>query len=319
MPAVLEKELKAVSIEYLPVEEELDRSKPLQVGIGMSDKLHITEDLTSIEIFGVKRYKTGLDPEVVRYDTTLTDQEKEIKIAQIEENVKRLEKLVGPGQLDATNSKFWSKVKLQLDRKTTNLDLTDFRKEILFHCIKAGGFETVAPSLEEAQSQDKKFYLIEPVEFVENRVSPRKIFNDAIYELQRLDRSKSFDDMFYVAKYLMPVERAYTKRTPKSLMYEDLDKFLKGENLKSKRVSDNASQFMDALKLTKDILIVTDMVKDGIYFGMLYQNQAGELKNNETGGIYGNTVEAAVKHLLTPSYEHELENLKSRIIKKWSE
>lgn len=319
MPALLERELKAVSIEYLPSEEELDKSRPLQVGQGIIDRPRITEDLTSIDFFGVKRYMTGLDPEVVKYDTTLDEQSKEEKIAQIEADVKRLERIVGTGMLDATNEKFWDKVKLHLEKKTTNLDLTNARTEILFHCIKAGGFYTVAPTLEEAMESGRKFYLIEPVEFVENRVSPRKLFNDAIFELQKMERSKAFDDLFYIAKYIMPVERSYTKKTPKSLMYEDLDKFIKGEVLRSRSKSEAPIQFLDALKVSKEVMVVTNIVRDGMYYNMLYTNQAGEIKNNETGGVYGTTVESAVKHLLNPAYEHEIDNIKDRVLQKWNE
>ena len=319
MPVLLEKEIKAVTIEYLPSEQELDKTKPLVVGQGMADNVRISEDLTSIDFFGTKRYKTGLDPEIVRYDHSLDEKTKEIRIKQIQDTVDRLEKVVGKGNLDATNEKFWKEVRLVIDRKSTGLDLTNFRNEIIFHCIKAGGFSTVAPSLEEALEQNKKFYLIEPIEFVENRVSSRKVFNDAISELQRIDRSKSFDDIFYLAKYLMPAERGYTKKTPKSLLYEDLDMFIKGEINKSRSKSESVRQFMDAVKLPKDYLVVYNIVKDGVYFGMIYTNAAGELKNNETGGIYGNSLDSAAKHLLSPGYTHELDNIKDRVTQKWSE
>ena len=319
MPVLLEKEVKAVSIEYLPTERELDRTRPLEVGQGLADGVRITEELTSIDFFGVKRYKTGLDPEVVKHDPNLDEKAKEMKLAEIDEAVKRLEKYVGVGNLDATNEKFWKEVKLHVDRKTINLDLTQFRNEILFRCIKAGGFSTVATSLEEAQASGKKFYLIEPVEFVENRVSTRKMFNEAIAELTKMDRSKSFDDIFYLAKFLIAAERGYTKKTPKSLMYEDLDKYIKGEIDTTRTKTDCARMFLEATKHPKDYLVVYDIVKDGIYYGMIYTNAAGELKNNETGGIYGNSVESAVKHLLNPGYTHELDNIKDRITLKWSE
>ena len=48
-------------------------------------------------------------------------------------------------------------------------------------------------------------------------------------------------------------------------------------------------------------------------------NSEGELKNNETGATYGNSNERAVVHLQNPAYEHELDNLKTRVEKKWSE
>lgn len=319
MPVLLEKDVKAVSIEYLPTEREQDKTRPLEVGQGLLDNIRITEELTSIDFYGTKRYKTGLDAEIVKSDPSLDATAKDIKVKQIEETVKRLEKYFGQGKLDATNSSFWSEVKLRIDKKTVNLDLTDPRKEVLYHCIKAGGFSTVAPSYEEALGSQKKFYLIEPVEFIENRVSPRKLLNEAVETLQKLDKSKTFDDLFYITKYLVPVERGYTKKTPKNLMYEDLDKWIKGELEPSRSKSTLARLFLEATKLPKDYLVVYNIVKDALYYGMLYTNNAGEFKNNETGGIYGNSIDAAVKHLLSPGYVHELDNIKDRVVQKWSE
>src|ERR1700759_5246781 len=72
MSTTLTKErVKAVSIEYLPTEDEMDFSKPLMVGKGLTDKFVRTEDLGYKLFFGTKRYICGLDPEVVRYDSTL--------------------------------------------------------------------------------------------------------------------------------------------------------------------------------------------------------------------------------------------------------
>ncbi len=52
---------------------------------------------------------------------------------------------------------------------------------------------------------------------------------------------------------------------------------------------------------------------------MIYVNAVGELKNNETGGVYGTSIERTVKHLQNPAYEHELENIKTRVEAKWAE
>lgn len=318
MSTLTKEKLKAISIEYRPIEQELDPKKPLVVGQGLMSNFNFTEDLGYKTFFGAKRYLTGLDPEVVKYDRSLSEEEKTKKIAEIEETVKRLEQFFGPGTLDATNEKHWSKVKLLINRRTTNLDLTNPKNELLFHCIKGRGFDIVSPTLEECELENKKFYLVEPTEFVEHRVAPRELNNRAIAQLQKLYENKGFDDLFLIGKYILPVEKAYTKRTPKALIYEDLDKFLNGEIIKKPKMA-CSREFLEALKMSKTELVIKCLVKDGVYYTFIYTNQAGELKNNETGGIYGTSIERAVAHLQNPAYENELDNIKTRVEQKWAE
>lgn len=309
---------KAISIEYLQSEDETDITRPLLVGKGLTDNFIRTEDLGYRTFYGSKRYLCGLDEMMVEYDANLSADQKEEKIKEIQEAVIRLEKFFGKGTLDPGNEKHWSKIKLIISRKTTNLNLEKPENELMYHCIKAGGFKLVAGSIEEAQDQGAQFYLVEPIEFAEYKVAPKEQVNKAISALQKIYETKSPDELFYIAKYLLPVEKGYTKKTPKAMIYDNLDAFLKGEVIKQSKVN-SARQFMDATKLSKETLIITCLVKDAVFMGFVYQNQSGELKNGDTGGIYGTTVERAVEHLKNPAYEHELENVKARVEQKWSE
>lgn len=315
MPTLSKEKVKAITIEYLPTERELRADLPLEVGQGLTDNFTIVEELGYKTFFGVKRYLCGLDKEVLSY-SDLSAEEKKAKMAEIDEIVARLEKVFGPGQLDPTNQSLWGEVKLELTRKTTNLDLTEPKTELVYHCIKGGGFNTVAASLEEARNNGVKFYIVEPVEYAESRVSNTKVINKAIGLLDKLDETKGIDEMFYLAKYLLPVEKGYTKHTPKAMLYKDLDDYINANVVKLPKVR-CASQFLEATKKPKIDIIITALVKDGLDYGFLYVNQAGEIKNNETSGIYGNTIERAVAHLQNPAYENELSNLKERVEKKW--
>jgi hypothetical protein len=308
--------IKAVTIEYLPSEEEMDMTKPLMVGKGLHSNFRITEVLGSRQFFGTDRYLTGLDPEVVKYDPNLTDEEKKAKIEEIQEIVARLENVFGPGKLDAKNKEMWSKVVLTIMRKSTPFNLTDPKQEIIYHCIKAGGFTQVATTIEEAMEKNLRFYLIEPTEFIENRVAPKKLINKAIAELENLESNKSTNDIFFLAKYLLPAEKAYTKRTPKALLYEDLDGFIDGKVVKKSK-SQCAKLFLDALKKSKEDLKTYVYLKDAVYFNFVYANTAGELTNVYTKGMYGTTLERAVEHLKNPAYQHELEDLMDRVTQKW--
>lgn len=317
MSTLTKERTKAISIEYMPVEDELDLSKPLVVGKGLTDRFIRTEDLGYRMFFGTKRYMCGLDKEFIRYDTTLTEEEKKAKMEEIDEIVIRLEQFFGKGTLDPTNETHWSKINLVIDRKTMNLDLTNPKNELIYHCIKAGGFSFVSPTMEGARDGKSPFYIVEPLEYAESRIANKEVINKAISTLQKLYEGKSYDDLFFLAKYLLSAEKMYTKRSPKAMLYEDLDKYIGGE-IKGSRIA-SAKNFLEVTKKSKTDLILTCIVKDAIYMNFLYTNQAGELKNNETGGIYGTTIEKCTAHLLNPAYEHELDNIKTRVEKIWSE
>lgn len=318
MPTLTKERTKAISIEYMPVENELDLSKALVVGQGLSDRFIRTEDLGYRTFYGVKRYMCGLDKEVIEYDPTFTEEEKKAKIEEIIEIVDRLERFFGKGTLDPTNEKHWSKINLVIDRKTTNLDLTNPRNELIYHCIKAGGFGLVSPTMEGAGDGKSPFYIVEPTEYAESRIANKEVINKAISSLQKMYEAKSYDDLFFLAKYILPVEKMYMKRSPKAMLYEDLDKYINGELIKGSKIS-FARAFLEATKKSKIDMVVTCLVKDAVYMNFLFNNQAGEFKNNETGGIYGTTIEKCVSHLQNPAYEHELENVKNRVEQKWSE
>lgn len=317
MSQTTKEKIQAISIEYRPTQAELDKTT-LVVGQGLMDTFERSESLGYQSFFGIKRYLCGLDVELIRYDTNFTEEEKKAKIAEIEETITRLEQFFGKGNLDPTNEKHWSKVELKISRKTTNLDLTNPRTELLLHCIRGGGFTMVSPSFEKSIENDTQFYLVEPIEFAENRIANKEVINKAISTLQRLYESKSYDDIFFLGKYMLPVEKGFTKRSPKAMIYEDLDKFINGEILRQSKIS-CARQFLEATKRTKIELAITSIVRDAEYYNFIYVNPQGEFKNNETGGLYGTTIERAVAHLQNPAYEHELDNIKTRVEKKWSE
>lgn len=310
--------VKAISIEYMPTEDELDYGKTLVVGKGLTDRFIRTEDLGYRTFFGLKRFMCGLDVEMIKYNTSLTEAEKEAKIAEVTEIVERLEQFFGKGTLDPTNEKHWSKINLVIDRKTMNLDLTNPRNELIYHCIKDGGFTMVSPTMEGAGDGKAPFYIVEPLEYAENRIANKEVINKAISTLQKIYESKSFDDMFFLAKYILPAEKMYTKRTPKALLYEDLDRYIGAEVVRNSRIA-AAKNFIEVSKKAKTDIAIHCLVKDAIYLQFVYLNQAGEFKNNETGGIYGNTIERCSSHLQNPAYENELDNIKTRVEKIWSE
>jgi hypothetical protein len=251
---------------------------------------------------GKYKYVTGLE-----VDDLPKDSPKEL-IEEIAAAKEELEKYYGKGVLDSTNEEFWKTKKIVLNKKVTHLDFNIYE---------------IAPSYDEAVDADKKkrWYLIEPEQFANINASDSRQIDKAISKLVDIDEEKTFDDMFVIHKVLITSDRGTTKQTPKSALYKDLSDFIHGKIVKTDKRK-TPKQFLDAAgALTKDKkkLFVTAYVKDALYFNYLTVAEDGNFQNTETRAKYGATIDKAVAFLANPANQTELENVKERVEKKWSE
>jgi hypothetical protein len=152
--------------------------------MSLYDNVFHEEQLTCLDVNGVRRYVTGLNefaPEV----KTLPKAEREAKVKQIRTAVAELEKELAQNVLKVNDPEFWNKVKLLrpnndefwskisirvgndplfLDPKKDPYDL------IKIFAIEAGGFSIVAKDLETAKlGSGYKFYLDNLKETVDTR------------------------------------------------------------------------------------------------------------------------------------------------------
>lgn len=306
--------IRSVSIQYLPTPEEVDSSKQLRAGRFLWPGFTHSYPVFGKEVYkGKYRYVTGLDLSVIPQD----------KHEEIEQVIKELEIYFGVGTLDPSNENFWKDRRIVLNKKTTFLDLTNPEDKLNYYIIKGGGIFEIAPSYEEANAgaSQKRWYLIEPEHYADLEAKDDKSFNKAISKLVELEEEHTFDDMFLVHKMLVTSDRGVTKQTPKSAIYKDLSNFINGKIVKTDKRK-TPKQFLEAadlLKKDKKKLYVTAYVKDASYFNFLTTAEDGQIQNIETRTKYGSSVEKAVSYLTNPTNQDELESIKDKVEKKWSE
>ena len=307
--------ITTVNIQYLPSPEEIDSSKQLRAGKFLWPGFtHVYEVFAKQLAGGNFKYQTGLDPEEAPEDMR----------EEIQQALDSLEKYYGKGQLDPFNGKFWKDIKLVINKKNIHLDIKNNPEhKLLYYVIKGGGICEVAPSYDEAvdAASPKRWFIVEPTQYADISAQPERVINKAIAALEFLDEEKSKEDMFLVHKVLITSDRGTTRNTPASALYKDLSDFIYGKIVKTdkRRAPKQFADTVAMLKKDKKKLYITAYVKEANYFNFLTVSEDSNFQNIETRTKYGPTIDKAVAYLSNPANEDELENLKERVEKKWSE
>lgn len=304
---------RSISIQYLPYQSEAE-GKQLQAGLFLFPGFARRLDPASRPAgTGKVRYITGLEP------SEYPESEKEEVIKAKEE----LEEFYGKEELSPFNQGFWESKSLLINKKTTFLNMNDPKDKLTYYMIKGGAFKEVASSYEVATSgaEPYRWYLINADDFAEIGAQDDRKINKAIAALEALDEDKKLEDLFLVHKVLVTSDRGTTLRSPRSMMYKDLSDFIHGKIVKTNKKM-TPKQFLDAidvLKKDKKMMYVTAYVKDGNYFNFLTTSEDNQIKNVQTSTKYGATIDRAVKFLISPANQSELDNLKGQVEKKWNE
>lgn len=307
--------IKSISIQYLEHIEEADKSRQLTAGKFLFPGFTYEFVVQNRTLPGGKfRYVTGLEEEDVQ-----EERKEEVRQAKAE-----LENFYGKGVLNPANEEFWKDIKLTLNKKNTFLDLNkNIQDKLFYYIIKGGGIPEIAPTYRDAvdKAQQMRWFLVEPDQLADLSVEEDKYYDRAIAGLVDLETNKTFDDMMLVHKVLVTSDRGITRQTPKSAIYKDLSDFIKGKIVKTdkKRTPAQFVETMELLKKDRKKLYITAYVKDAIYFNFIHTNNDNQLVNMETKTKYGGSADAVVKKLYNPAFQEELENIKLKVEKKWSE
>tara|TARA_R110000787_G_scaffold270225_1_gene377160 strand:- start:4311 stop:5396 length:1086 start_codon:yes stop_codon:yes gene_type:complete len=287
------------------------------------------EELSCLEVNGIKRYITGLNefaPEIRK----LSPDKREAKIIEIRKAVAILERDLAANIIDEEDPEFWNKVKLlrhdnhnfwgKISIRCGNDPLfldptTDPYDLIKLYAIEAGGFSIVARNLKEARTkQGCKFYLDKLEDTVSTRTEISKLRNRALSSLTTMYDSEN-TKLFYVAKIVDANSTQYNKSTANDIVYENMDAYIHGdghdrnERRCSERFLATSRLSMEDLKL-KAILtdatgyaVITTKTDGWIYFGSVRM---------------GKTNDHCLEWLKNPLNEEHLMGLLSQIEYFWN-
>lgn len=314
------------------LDSKVDNMGLQNYGLALFDGVFHEEQISCLEINGIKRYRTGLNefaPELL----DLTPEEKEAKVKQIRMVVSQLERqlnsnMVEPDDkefwnkiklLKPDNSEFWDKIKLRCGNEPLFLDPErDPYDLIKLYAIENEGFSMIAKSLEDAKKMNKvpKFYLDKLEESASTNTEVKKLRNKAAAELQKLF-DKNQNKLFYVAKILDINSAQYKKSTPNDIVYDNMDKFINGE-LVNKDKRKTAQLFLDVARLDMDVLKLRAIIKDASYYKIIATKADGFVYHLSSATMMGRNSTDAVEFLKNPLNEQVLTDIQNQVEKYWN-
>ena len=298
-------------------------------GMSLFEGVVHEEELSCLEINGIKRYVTGLNefaPEIKK----LPPEKRVAKVNEIRKAVAVLERDLAANIIDPEDPEFWNKVKLlrhdnhdfwgkisirvgndpiYLDPSTDPYDL------IKLYAIEAGGFSIVAPNLKTAKGTPGcKFYLDKLEDTVGTRTELSKLRNRALAALTTMFDSEN-KKLFYVAKICDANSTQYNNSTAHDVIYENMDAFIHGDG-HDRNQRRAAQMFLDTSRLSMEDLKLKAIIKDASAYGVIV--------NKADGWIYlgsiklGKTPESCVEFLKNPLNEEHLGSILSQVEYYWT-
>ena len=300
-------------------------------GMTLHDGVYHMEELSCLEINGIKRYVTGLNefsPDV----KTLPDAERKAKIKEIRKIVCQLEKELAANVLKEEDPEFWNKVQVlrpdnhdfwsRISIKVGNDPLfLDPKKDpydlIKLYAIRAGGFSIVADSLSDAQKKRNcRFYLDTIKDTIDTRTNITKIRNKALANLQKLFE-ENINKLFYVAKLTDDNSSQYNKSTPVDILYENMDQYINGQGTETSKkraaitFTNNATDSMENLKLRT-------IVKDASFYQFITNKSNGWIVESKTNIKLGKSVEEVIEFFRNPINEETYTSIFKEVDKYWN-
>ena len=298
-------------------------------GMSLFEGVMHEEELSCLEINGIKRYVTGLNefaPEIKK----LSPPKIIAKVQEIRKAVATLEKDLAANIIDPEdpefwnkvkllrhdNHDFWSKIKLRVGNDPIYLDpASDPYDLIKIYAIEAGGFSLVAKNLREAKGKPGcKFYLDKLEDTVSTRTELSKLRNRALAALTSMYDSEN-TKLFYVAKICDGNSTQYNKSTANDIIYENMDSFIHGEG-HDRNQRRSAESFLNTSRLSMEDLKLKAILKDASGYSLI--------TNKADGFIYfgsvrmGKTGDQCLEWLKNPLNEEHLMGLLSQVEYYWN-
>jgi hypothetical protein len=314
------------------LDSKVDNMGLQNYGLALFDGVFHEEQISCLEINGIKRYRTGLNefaPELL----DLSPEEKEAKVKQIRMIVSQLERqlnsnMVEPDDkefwnkiklLKPDNSEFWDKIKLRCGNEPLFLDPErDPYDLIKLYAIENDGFSMIAKSLQHARSEAPrfKFYLDKFEETASIKTELKKLKNKAFSELQKMF-DKNTNKLFYVCKVIDPNSTQYKKSTPLDILYDNMDKYISGETVEVNK-RQTAQKFLDICALDMETLKLRAVIKDANFYKLIATRGDGNIYHMKSGSMLGKNPSDILMYLKNPLNEEILLDIITNTEKYWN-
>lgn len=334
VPMMIETKTRKGTISIRPyVDPTIPNMGLEKYGMALHEGGSYGEFLTCLDENGIKRYLTGLDEFAPEVQKIADKEKKEAVIKQIREKVIFLEKSLAANVIEIDdkdfwknvqvvkpqNSAFWDKVQIVMGNDPVFLDPHKPHDLIKICAIEAGGFSTIAKSLEDnrTRSTPLKFYLDKYEETASTRTEIKKIRNNALRTLQELFEGNQ-EKLFYVAKAIDGNSARYKKSTPNDLIYDNMDNFIHGKGVESS-LKRAPQMFLDACKMKMEDLKLKAVVRDAAFYNYIVVRGDGKLYHHKTGSMLGGNVQEVMEHLKNPMNDKIVGDLLKEVEKQWND
>lgn len=300
-------------------------------GLALFDGVFHEEQLACVDMNGIRRYITGLNPHAPEIKA-LPKEAREARVKQINAIVSQLEAEFGSNIIDPEDPEFWNKV------VTVRPDNYDFWEKITIRCgnqplpldpeknafdliklvaIEAGGFSIVCKSYEEARSRSvaPKFYLDKDINTVATKTEVKKLRNAALSELELLFK-KNQNKLMYVAKIVDGNSVQYKKSTPNDIIYDNMDKYIMGEGVET-NLRRAAQTFLDTVGQDIETLKLRSLVKDSSFYKLILPKSDGMIYHMATASVMGRNASDCVEFLKNPLNDKILGDLLKVVEEYW--
>jgi hypothetical protein len=299
--------------------------------MSLYDNVYHEEQLSCLDINGVRRYITGLNefaPEV----KMLESNKRKARIKQIRTAVCELEKELAQNVIKLDDPEFWNKVKLlrpnndvfwsKISIRVGNEPLfLDPKKDpydlIKIFAIEAGGFSIIAKDLAQAKERGGacKFYLDNLRETINTRTKSSKVRNRALASLQTMYDSNP-TKLRYVAKVVDSNSIQYLNSTPNDVIYENMDSFIHGEGSETSRVR-AAQTFLNSSKLGLEELKLAAVLKDAKHYKIIMDRSDGFIYTDNQIKL-GRNMEDVLNFIGSPLNDEILMYIIEKVEHQWT-
>jgi len=299
--------------------------------LSLFDGVFHEEQLSCLEINGIKRYLTGLNefaPEV----KALPEEERLAKVKEIRRIVSQLEKELAANMVDPedpefwnkivllkpNNDDFWGKILIRVGNDPVYLNPAEDPYDLIkLYAIEAGGFYIVAPSYEKARTAGKppKFYLDKLEETVTVKTESKKMRNKALAELQKMF-DKNPNKLFYVAKILDIEGTQYKKSTPNDIMYDNMDRYINGETVERDKKK-CAEKFLAVCENEMTTLKLRAIIKDATVYKYIVTKPDGFIYHLSSSTMLGRNPSDVVEYMKNPLNQQISDEIIDRTEKHW--